>query len=240
MRRTTVLYVITGTAAVTVLVLYIWLAGPARSSGGRQNVLLAGSFAGEDKSMIYGSQKVGQSVGTSPLETNQGVTKRDNIVETARNVRLKETRTSLPHPPINNLSVEHVLPSPVPIPFMGDYNCNDTHCTEFLTEKDWIRTKCLSPNNAPQVPFPGKCHFMNGINRTTTFLMSYPGSGNTWVRGLLEQATGICTGSDYCDGNLKRGGFNGENLLSGTVLVRKSHSAIWVSAHWCVQFSRYK
>ena len=25
-------------------------------------------------------------------------------------------------------------------------------------------------------------------------LVSFPGSGNTWVRGLLQQATGICTG----------------------------------------------
>ena len=25
-------------------------------------------------------------------------------------------------------------------------------------------------------------------------LASFPGSGNTWVRGLLETATGICTG----------------------------------------------
>lgn len=26
-------------------------------------------------------------------------------------------------------------------------------------------------------------------------LVSYPGSGNTWVRGLLQKVTGICTGT---------------------------------------------
>ncbi len=61
-------------------------------------------------------------------------------------------------------------------------------------------------------------------------LMSSPGNGNTWVRGLLEQVTGICTGAIYCDGDLRRDGFNGERLASGTVLVVKSHNTKWVSA----------
>ena len=34
-------------------------------------------------------------------------------------------------------------------------------------------------------------------------LVSSPGSGNTWLRYLLEQATGIFTGSVYCDHSLK-------------------------------------
>ena len=39
-----------------------------------------------------------------------------------------------------------------------------------------------------------RCQFMNGTNRATVPLVSFPGSGNTWMRGLLEKATGICTG----------------------------------------------
>ena len=35
---------------------------------------------------------------------------------------------------------------------------------------------------------------MNGTNRAAVALVSFPGSGNTWVRGVLEQATGVCTG----------------------------------------------
>ena len=35
---------------------------------------------------------------------------------------------------------------------------------------------------------------MNGTGRYPIALASFPGSGNTWLRGLLEKATGICTG----------------------------------------------
>ena len=33
-------------------------------------------------------------------------------------------------------------------------------------------------------------------------LASYPGSGNTWIRWLIEAATGIYTGSVYKDAHL--------------------------------------
>lgn len=36
-----------------------------------------------------------------------------------------------------------------------------------------------------------------------TALASFPGSGNTWVRYLIQQATGYVTGSIYNDGSLK-------------------------------------
>ena len=36
---------------------------------------------------------------------------------------------------------------------------------------------------------------MNGKKRQTVVLASYPGSGNTWTRELLESTTGICTGT---------------------------------------------
>lgn len=41
-------------------------------------------------------------------------------------------------------------------------------------------------------------------------LASYPGSGNTWVRYLIEAASGVYTGSIYKDANL---------YLQGTVLL---------------------
>ena len=40
----------------------------------------------------------------------------------------------------------------------------------------------------------GDCVFINPINRSAVALVSLPGSGNTWLRGLLERATGVCTG----------------------------------------------
>lgn len=42
-------------------------------------------------------------------------------------------------------------------------------------------------------------------------LVSSPGSGNTWLRYLLEQATGVYTGSIYCDHSLKAL-FSGEHV----------------------------
>jgi hypothetical protein len=42
-------------------------------------------------------------------------------------------------------------------------------------------------------------------------LASSPGSGNTWLRFLLEQATGVFTGSIYCDHSLKTH-FPGEHI----------------------------
>ena len=62
------------------------------------------------------------------------------------------------------------------------------------------------------------------INRTSPIvaLVSFPGSGNSWVRHLIEQATGIYTGSLYCDQTLKAF-FPGEHLVSGNVIVVKTH-----------------
>jgi len=42
--------------------------------------------------------------------------------------------------------------------------------------------------------------------RPVVGLVSYPGSGNTWTRYLLEGATGIFTGSLYNDIHLKKEG----------------------------------
>ena len=35
---------------------------------------------------------------------------------------------------------------------------------------------------------------MDGQKRASVGLVSSPGSGNTWLRAVLEAATGICTG----------------------------------------------
>ena len=45
-------------------------------------------------------------------------------------------------------------------------------------------------------------------------LASYPGSGNTWVRYLLQQATGIMTGSIYLAPTLRETGFPGKHHCS--------------------------
>ncbi len=69
----------------------------------------------------------------------------------------------------------------------------------------------------------GSCRFISWHGRGTVALASFPGSGNTWVRGLLEMATGVCTGAFVCDASLRARGFAGENIQSGSVLVVKTH-----------------
>ncbi|GBP55733.1 WSCD family member AAEL009094 [Eumeta japonica] len=56
-------------------------------------------------------------------------------------------------------------------------------------------------------------------------LVSFPGSGNTWLRYLLQQITGIVTGSIYMDYGLRSHGFPAENVTDGSVLVVKTHEA---------------
>jgi hypothetical protein len=61
-------------------------------------------------------------------------------------------------------------------------------------------------------------------------LTSFPGSGNTWLRYLLQQATGIYTGSVYKDYGLLKSGFPAESISNSSVLIVKTHefgSTVW-------------
>ena len=54
-------------------------------------------------------------------------------------------------------------------------------------------------------------------------LSSIPGSGNSWVRQLLESATGIYTGAVYCDSSYVKAGMIGEGIDTNNVLAIKAH-----------------
>ena len=60
-------------------------------------------------------------------------------------------------------------------------------------------------------------------SRSPVALNSQEGSGNTWLRGLLEKATGICTGFYACDTEMRARAFLGEGIQSAHVLVVKTH-----------------
>lgn len=48
------------------------------------------------------------------------------------------------------------------------------------------------------------CHLASSAQMySRVALVSLPGSGNTWARGLLERTTDICTGAMWCDPNLR-------------------------------------
>ncbi|XP_070576268.1 sialate:O-sulfotransferase 1-like [Ptychodera flava] len=58
-------------------------------------------------------------------------------------------------------------------------------------------------------------------------LISPPGAGNTWLRHLIEQATGFYSGSVFHDKDLYEGGFLGEfeDYTAGNTLTVKVHNA---------------
>lgn len=100
-----------------------------------------------------------------------------------------------------------------------------------------------SSSDAP-VACPVTRHFRNAeTHHSAALLYSYEGSGNTWVRYLLENSTGesaypvsrycnfhavvyppgIYTGAIYTDPVLKKSGFLGEGDRTNKVIAVKSH-----------------
>ena len=63
--------------------------------------------------------------------------------------------------------------------------------------------------------------------RTPVALASFPGSGNTWLRHMIEGAGGIFTGSRYKDLQIQMFGLWGEirQWNDGTPIVQKTHDA---------------
>ena len=80
----------------------------------------------------------------------------------------------------------------LPYPHIGNYQCSNPICSEFLSRRDKYNIRQCIKKPCQIIP---KCHFMNGTHRAPVALISFPGSGNTWIRGLLEKATGFCTGA---------------------------------------------
>ncbi|KAG9340590.1 hypothetical protein JZ751_021412 [Albula glossodonta] len=69
--------------------------------------------------------------------------------------------------------------------------------------------------------------FLPEKSSTLVALSSFPGAGNTWVRHLVELATGYYTGSYYFDGSLYNKGFKGEKdyWKSGRTICVKTHES---------------
>lgn len=98
-----------------------------------------------------------------------------------------------------------------------------SQCTEFLPHTELAMYKdCQARMAKWHIGKECQCQFMNTSGHSRVALVSLPGSGNTWLRGLLERATGVCTGSLFCDKTLRAGGMCGEGLREG-VLVVKTH-----------------
>ncbi|KAG0729118.1 WSC domain-containing protein 2 [Chionoecetes opilio] len=85
-----------------------------------------------------------------------------------------------------------------------------------LTHHLWVRTRgCRNYSTTFAPPH----------SLSPRALASFPSSGNTWIRYLIEGATGLFTGSMYDDTSLTMKGLYGEALLydSGMTVLQKSH-----------------
>lgn len=112
--------------------------------------------------------------------------------------------------------------------------CSDPPCMERLSKSD-VRQhyKCIERTQelaGNAVLKDNGCFFLSSNSRLPVALISFPGSGNTWVRQILEAVSGVCTGSTMCDMSLRAQGFTGESIHSGSVLVVKTHNSVpnWI------------
>ena len=152
-----------------------------------------------------------------------------------------------------------------PLPPFPDGRCSDAVCSNFAAADGGSRrgsslrcAEATATKLAPGESVTPKCRFQNGTSKPVYLLRSYPGSGNTWIRQVLERVTGICTGdavqhtangvatsilfsisvymcagSIYCDRELWLSGMIGEGVNTSSVLVVKTHS---IQVHvLCVQ-----
>ena len=118
-------------------------------------------------------------------------------------------------------------------PISKPKNCLKDHCKEYLTIPELSALKTCQRESARarrtadiKVHIKeNNCSFIDKSSRKPVALVSTEGSGNTWLRGLLEKTTGICSGFIYCDYFMRREGFIGEMIKSGSVLVVKTHTA---------------
>ncbi len=149
-----------------------------------------------------------------------------NTEETVRSIppvpRIKEF--SLPTNPETQGQTTDPPVSEIPSPISNFiHQCSDNECSDILSSVEGRLYSSCTKGAAKASIEPSTCSFLHNKTRHPIALASFPGSGNTWVRGLLQMTTGLCTGSLYCDRDLRRHGFPCENVRSGVVLVTKTH-----------------
>ncbi|XP_070580524.1 sialate:O-sulfotransferase 2-like [Ptychodera flava] len=121
--------------------------------------------------------------------------------------------------------------------YCGNRNVNFT--VKNLADDKMCNLKCGGDTNAPcggsqhysvyrTKVVDSSCNkrsFLEAYSVPLIALASFPGSGNTWIRHLLERATGIFTGSVYNDRDLYKHGFKGESekYTNGKTLFIKTH-----------------
>ena len=180
---------------------------------------------------------------SSPTHTNSGASSKSSIVNTTTSsVTITHSRLMANWiSPSLNLNQKTKEKTPLQLYAATDDpppGCQEAHCMEYLTESEKRAMKSCDDEvnkwfNKTVTPDDGICNFMDGQKRLPVALASMQGSGNSWVRGILERVTGVCTGFSMCDYMIRVHGFIGETIKSGSVLVVKTHdpSPRWHQAY---------
>ncbi|XP_021372453.1 WSCD family member CG9164-like [Mizuhopecten yessoensis] len=105
---------------------------------------------------------------------------------------------------------------------------NDTQITKIRNRKGGVVKENIvngQVNRSVNIQCKGESVTGSSTRLPRAALASSPGSGNTWTRHLLQQATGIATGSIYGDGQLQQRGFPGETkcVKVDECLIVKTH-----------------
>ena len=131
-------------------------------------------------------------------------------------------------------STVHVNTSPLQFTNSQTVFCPDRLCFNFaVTDKKHNTCWNAGKKSIPSLEYKHfHCHFLNGSGRPPVSLISFPGSGNTWVRGLLEQVTGVSIGSVYCDMGLLEKRVAGESITSTLFLCFSLTTSFNILVHY--------
>ncbi|XP_037939203.1 WSCD family member CG9164 [Teleopsis dalmanni] len=102
-------------------------------------------------------------------------------------------------------------------------------CTELSFQNTNLPTKIMDPTLELSSSIDTDTLPKDELSGLTA-LASFPGSGNTWLRYLIQQSTGILTGSIYKDYGLLKTGFPAESVCNRSVLLVKTHE--WGPNAW--------
>jgi hypothetical protein len=78
----------------------------------------------------------------------------------------------------------------------------------------------LPPSEAAAASAFNSSSYPSYVVPVHTFLISFPRSGNSMVRKILEDGTGVVTGSIYADKGLTRAGLRGEKRRANVLLLK--------------------
>ena len=154
------------------------------------------------------SSSVHSSTSSSTSPTLQTKHRQTTVPSNHRSKLSKSVGLTATYPPFTfptQKYIQRTFPAPSPMTNISMEDRSSRHacktgcCSGLLSPTEKVHfsdcyTKCQEKERKFGPIVNGTCHFINGQGRLPVALASFPGSGNTWTRGLLEKVTGVCTG----------------------------------------------